>query len=99
MAKKRFHLTARVSTDSPSRIRSALEGLVTRGKVNRGGSPDEFLVDAEFDGVSAKELNRALLSALRRVEKRTRLRAEWTSSAGTERFFDYVSKGIRKEST
>jgi hypothetical protein len=38
------------------------------------------------------ELNRSLLSALRKVEKRTRLRAEWTSGKTTERFFDYVSK-------
>ena len=31
-----------------------------------------------------------LLSALRRVEKRTRLRAEWTGGGTTYRFFDYV---------
>jgi hypothetical protein len=44
-------------------------------------------------GTSAKELNRSLLSALRRVEKKTRLRAEWTSNNNTtERFFDYVLK-------
>jgi hypothetical protein len=33
-----------------------------------------------------------LLSELRRVEKKTRLRAEWTSGNTTERFFDYVPK-------
>jgi len=33
------------------------------------------------------------LSALRKVVKRTTLRAEWTSGDGTgERFFDYVLK-------
>ena len=37
---------------------------------------DEFLVEAQMEGASAKELNRTLLSALRRVEKRTTRRAE-----------------------
>ena len=40
----------------------------------------------------AKELNRTLLSALRKVNKRTTLRAEWTSGGTTQRFFDYVLK-------
>jgi hypothetical protein len=35
-----------------------------------------------------------LLSALRRVERRTRLRAEWTGNGETQRFFDYVPKGV-----
>jgi hypothetical protein len=47
-------------------------------------------------GESARDLNRALLSALRRLERRTRLRAEWTSGGTTERFFDYVPKGSGK---
>jgi hypothetical protein len=48
-------------------------------------------------GASAKELNRSLLSALRRAEKRTRLRSEWTSKDGvTERYFDYVLKKTTK---
>jgi hypothetical protein len=39
-----------------------------------------------------------LLSALRKVEKRTTLRAEWTSEDGnTERFFDYVLKKTVKK--
>jgi hypothetical protein len=46
-----------------------------------------------MEGASARELNRTLLSALRKVERRTTLRAEWTSDDGTsERFFDYVLK-------
>jgi len=36
-----------------------------------------------------------LLSALRRVERRTRLRAEWTANGETHRFFDYVPNGSR----
>ncbi len=35
-------------------------------------------------------------SALRRIERKTRLRAEWTSDNTTERFFDYVPKGTRQ---
>ena len=47
-------------------------------------------------GESARELNRAFLSALRRIEKKTTLRAEWTHDGLTERFFDYVPKGVRE---
>lgn len=58
--------------------------------VRREGA--EFTVEAEMEGTSSKEMNRALLSALRRTEKRTRLRAEWTSGKITEKYFDYVLK-------
>jgi len=43
-------------------------------------------------GRSGRALNRTFLSALRKVEKRTTLRAVWTSGDRTERFFDYVLK-------
>ena len=50
-----------------------------------------------MEGDSAKELNRSLLSALRKAEKKTRLRAEWTSDNGTtQKFFDYVLKKTTK---
>ncbi len=52
-------------------------------------------VRVQLEGESARDLNRAVLSALRRVERRTTLRAEWTSGTTVERFFDYVPKGIR----
>ena len=72
-------------------IRHALEQLSAKGSVRKAG--DEFVVEAEMEGASARELNRTFLSALRKVEKRTTLRAEWTSDEGTsERFFDYVLK-------
>jgi hypothetical protein len=46
-----------------------------------------------MEGASERELNRTFLFALRKAEKRTTLRAEWTSDDGTsERFFDYVLK-------
>lgn len=74
MANKHFSLVARVSTDSPAEVRPVLEKLVTKGSVSEGSSTDEFLVEAEMVGESAKESNRSLLSTLRRVEKKTRLR-------------------------
>jgi hypothetical protein len=65
--------------------------LSAKGSVKKAG--DEFFVEAEMEGANARELNRTSLSALRKVERRTTLRAEWTSDDGTtERFFDYVLK-------
>ena len=85
-----FKLKAQVSSSNPRAIQPVLKGFVTQGSVTRAG--DDFLVEAEMEGTSAKELNRSLLSALRRIEKRTTLRAEWTCGKTTERFFDYVLK-------
>lgn len=90
MANKCFSLTARVSSSNLRTVRPVLEKLVAGGSVKETGS--ELVVEAEMEGVSAKELNRVLLSALRRVEKKTRLRAEWSSGNTTERYFDYVLK-------
>lgn len=90
-----FELTARVGTDSPRAIKPLLEQLLPGGAVRSEGGA--FVVTATLKGDSARDLNRALLSALRRVERRTRLRAEWTAGGKTERFFDYVPKGSRVE--
>jgi hypothetical protein len=95
MANRRFRLVARVSSARPEAIRPVLEKAVARGSVKKAG--DEFLVESEMDGESARELNRSLLSALRRVEKKTRLRAEWTTDGGTtQRFFDYALRKTTK---
>ena len=94
MTKKRFALVARVSTDNRQAIKQVLEELVAKRSIT---SIDEgFLVKATMYGDSARELNRSLLSALRRVERKTRLRSEWKSGGTTECFFDYVLKGSRK---
>jgi hypothetical protein len=87
-----FHLVADVSSNSPDAIGTLLEELVD-GTVTP--TPDGFHVDGFMRGADARELNRFLLSALRRVERRTRLRAEWTAEGETQRFFDYVPKGTR----
>ena len=92
---KRFRLTARVSSSSPQAIKPVLEKFITNGSVKKEG--DEFVIEAEMQGSNAKELNRSLLSELRKEEKKTRLRAEWTSTDGTTlRFFDYVLKTSKK---
>jgi len=87
----KLKLKARVNRSDAATIQHALEQLSSKGSIRKEG--DEFVVEAEMEGASAKELNRTLLSALRKVEKRTTLRAEWTSDDGTsERFFDYALK-------
>lgn len=89
---KTFKLTARVSSASPNSIESMLRKFVASGSVRKDEKSGDFIVEAEVEGTSAKELNRSLLSELRRIEKKTRLRAEWTSGNVTERYFDYVLK-------
>lgn len=91
MTRRPFRLKGRISSASPAAIRPVLEAYVPPLSVVTDG--DDFLVEGVMEGTAAKEVNRTLLSALRRVEKRTRLRAEWTSDDGTTfRFFDYVLK-------
>jgi hypothetical protein len=86
-----FKLKARVSRSDARAIRDALGQLGAKGSVRKAA--EEFMVEAEMEGVSARELNRNFLSALRKVQRRTVLRAEWTSSDNaTERYFDYVLK-------
>lgn len=86
-----FKLNARVSRSDVRTIQRALDQLAAKGSVRKVG--EDFIVEATMQGASAKELNRTLLSALRKVERRTTLRAEWTLSDNTvERFFDYVLK-------
>jgi hypothetical protein len=101
MENRSFKLFARVSTSNPEAIEPVLQKLISsnkRGSVRKGDTDDEFVVVTEMEGSSGKELNRSLLSELRRVEKKTRLRSEWTSKNTTESFFDYVlkKKEIRK---
>jgi len=92
----RYSLHARVSTDNPGAIEPVLTQMVPHGTVTRSEDGREFVVEGILDGSSARDLNRSLLSELRRIEKRTRLRSEWTGHGTVERFFDYVSKGTRK---
>jgi hypothetical protein len=95
MITKRFKVVARVSSSNLKAIKPVLKMAITTGSVKE--ERGEYIIEAEMKGDSAKELNRSLLSALRRVEKKTRLRAEWTSDNGTtQKFFDYVFKKTSK---
>jgi hypothetical protein len=87
-----FALVADVSSADPAAIEPLLRRLVG-GEI----TPTQagFHVVATLSGERARDLNRALLSELRRVERRTRLRAAWTAGGVTERFFDYVPKSGR----
>ena len=95
MAQKKFRLSARINSDNPSGIRPILERL-SGGKGSIKSIEDGFEVEADLEGESARDLNRTLLSELRRAERRTRIRAEWTSGNTVEKFFDYVPKGTHK---
>lgn len=95
MPEKKFTLKANVSSANPSAVKPVLERAIGgNGSIKATG--DGFDVNAELKGESSKDLNRMLLSELRRAEKKTRLRAEWTSEGITEKYFDYVLKQTRK---
>ena len=96
MAHEKFKVSAHVSSDNPSAVKPVLEQLIAAHGTVRQGEDQGFDIEAELTGESARELNRTLLSALRRVEKRTRIRAEWTSGGVVEQFFDYSARGTRK---
>lgn len=85
-----FRLVGDISSDDPSALRTVIEDVIT-GTVTQTRSG--FHVEVVACGRRARDVNRVLLSALRRVERRTRLRAEWTLGGVSERFFDYVPKG------
>src|SRR5271157_4720473 len=95
LANRKFSLLGRVRTSNLRGVKQALLELVPEDSITQ--TEEGFLVKAELGGASARELNRTLLSALRRIEKKTALHAEWTSDGMTERFFDYVPKGIRQD--
>jgi hypothetical protein len=95
MVDNRFKLSARISSDNPRAIKPVLERIVGNEGTIKPVS-EGFEVTAELDGESARDLNRMLLSEMRKIEKKTRIRAEWTSGNTTERFFDYVPKATLK---
>jgi hypothetical protein len=95
MVEKKFKLSAHISSDNPSAIKPVLERIISnKGTIK--STNEGFEVNAELEGESAKELNRTLLSEMRRVEKKTRIRAEYASDNMIERFFDYVPKAAQK---
>ncbi len=93
MGEQRFRLIADVSSDDPAAIEPVLHQLP--GAVITS-TESGFHVEATVAGTSARDVNRSLLSALRRVQRHTRLRAEWTADGVTHRFFDYALKATRQ---
>lgn len=95
MPQKKFKLTANVSSANPSAIKPVLEMIIGSNGTIKPTS-DGFDIDAELKGENSKDLNRTILSQLRKAEKKTRFRAEWTAEGTTEKYFDYVLKQTRK---
>ena len=96
MADNRFHVIAIVGTDNPKEVHPILKDFIAgRGSIKEvdvsemtHGKNGEFLVQADLEGETSKALNKELLSALRKVEKRTSLRSSWNSGKITEHYFD-----------
>ncbi len=90
-----YKLKAQTSSNNPQSVLQVLKRfLIRKGDVVLNGELIE--VNAELEGESAKDLSRILLSEMRKIEKKTRLRAEWTLDNITERFFDYVSNSVKE---
>ena len=90
MTEPRFELSADVSSDDPQAIEPVLRALVGLTVTRVAGG---FHIEGSMTRQSARDLNRALLTALRRAERRTRIRSRWSLDGATFRFFDYVPKG------
>ena len=89
MTEQRFDLTADVSSASPDAIEPVLRAIAG---LTVTPLADGFHIEGSMTGQSARDLNRALLTALRRAERRTRIRSRWSLGDATFRFFDYVPK-------
>lgn len=93
MDERPFRLSARIRTTDPAALQAALTLLIPHGIVTP--TSEGFRVEAVLAGTSARDLNRMLLSALRKIDRRATLHAAWTSEGTTERFFDYTARGTR----
>lgn len=89
MPEQSFELVADVSSDDPQAIEPVLRAVAG---LRVTPLADGFHIEGTMIGPSARDLNRGLLSALRRAERRTRIRSRWTLGDTTFRFFDYVPK-------
>jgi len=95
MSEKTFKLLAQVSSANTAAIKLVLEKTIgENGSVQSLG--EGFQVNADLRGECARDLNRKLLSELRKVEKKTRMRSQWTCEGITEKFFDYALKSTKR---
>lgn len=88
-----FSVIADVSSDDLAAVRPVLHQVIQGAVVT--DAQDSLHVQGVMEGADARSVNRTLLSALRRAERKTRLRAEWTAEGQIHRFFDYVPKSTR----
>jgi hypothetical protein len=95
LVQKEFRLSAHITSRNPSKVSPILAKLI-KGKGTIRSIESGFEVQANLQGESARTLNRTILSEMRKVERRTTIRAEWASGELVEKFFDYVPKGTRK---
>ena len=92
MSMERFRLSADISTSDPKKIEPVLTKVIgVNGIIH---TEKGFKVKTTMEGQSATELNLNLLTALRRVEKGTILRAEWSTGKVKTRFVNYVLKQV-----
>jgi hypothetical protein len=97
MGERLFTLAARIRTTDPAALGAALTTLLPHGVVTP--TAEGWRVEAALEGTSARDLNRMLLSALRRIDRRATLHAAWTSEGTTEHFFGYTARGTRSAQT
>jgi len=97
MDERPFTLAARIRTTDPAALGAALTTLLPHGVVTC--TAEGWRVEAVLEGASARDLNRMLLSALWRIDRRATLHAAWTSAGTTEHFFDYTARGTRPAQT
>jgi hypothetical protein len=88
---KKFVLRASVKSENMVAIRHLLKDLVPGVIIKI--ADEEFVLYAELEGESSRDLNRVILSGLRKVVKKTRIKSEWTCDGVVEQYFDY---GLRK---
>ena len=93
-----FKFQARVARADRAAIEQALAAL--GAEFTLAQPCEDFTIEGEVEGESAKDLNRRLLSALRKTQKRATLRAQWRSSGNlVESYFDYVLKKTTRDTS
>ena len=97
MGERSITLAARIRTTDPAATRAALTTIFPNGVVTP--TAEGYRVEATLEGASARDLNRILLSAFRRIDRRATLHAAWTSEGTTEHFFEYTARGTRSAQT
>jgi hypothetical protein len=90
---KTYSLTAWIDTSKPETIERALRDLSPRRKIIH--TDVGFFLKATVRGLDARLLNKHFLLALRSIEPRTALHAEWKTRNSTQWFFNYAQKRSR----